>query len=73
MLATLILLGVGVTLLANAAHIFTDLGTLGEDYQHGAAINNTSQIAGSVGNQDANKPETSCVEFFYTLARKFSG
>ena len=59
MLATPILLGVGVTLLANAADIFSDLGTLCEDYQHGAAINNTNQIAWSVGNRDINKPEAS--------------
>lgn len=46
MLATLILLGVGVTSLANAAHIITDLGTLSGINSEAIAINNTGQIAG---------------------------
>lgn len=43
--AALIVLGVGVAPLANAAYTFTDLGTPGETGSYADAINNVGQVA----------------------------
>ena len=42
----LLCVGVGVTPLANATYIFTDLGTFGEAYSTPTAINSTGQVVG---------------------------
>jgi probable HAF family extracellular repeat protein len=45
-LVTLILLGIGMTSLVNAAYIFTDLGTLSGNNSTATAINNAGQVVG---------------------------
>lgn len=59
MLATLTLLGAGVTLLPNAAYIFIDLSTLSEINSEAIAIRNTGQVAGSEGDGEVDKSKTS--------------